>query len=63
MPITNSGYGVVKGKFCTEGSPLRPVSSMAATRSRPKIILDRENSVSLRLATVFGMAHACASTF
>src|SRR5262249_43983162 len=27
MPITNSGYGVgEKGKFCTEESPLRPVS-------------------------------------
>ena len=27
MPITNSGYGVgEQGKFCTEDSPLRPVS-------------------------------------
>ena len=27
MPVTNSGYGIgEKGKFCTEESPLRPIS-------------------------------------
>jgi len=58
MPITNSGYGVgEKGKFCTEDSPLRPVSLYGRDKvEAEKIILDRENSVSLRLATVFGMA-------
>ena len=58
MPITNSGYGVGEaGKFCTEESPLRPVSLYGIDKvEAEKIILARENSVSLRLATVFGMA-------
>jgi nucleoside-diphosphate-sugar epimerase len=58
MPITNSGYGVGEaGKFCTEESPLRPMSLYGIDKvEAEKIILSRENSVSLRLATVFGMA-------
>jgi nucleoside-diphosphate-sugar epimerase len=58
MPITNSGYGVgEKGKECTEESPLRPVSLYGVDKvEAEKIVLGRENSVSLRLATVFGMA-------
>src|SRR5882757_7767340 len=58
MPITNSGYGVgEKGKFCTEDSPLRPVSLYGRDKvEAEKIILARDNSISLRLATVFGMA-------
>ncbi len=64
MPITNSGYGVGEaGKFCTEDSPLRPVSLYGVDKvAAEKIVLDRDNSISLRLATVFGMAaRACAS--
>jgi nucleoside-diphosphate-sugar epimerase len=58
MPITNSGYGIgEKGKFCTEESPLRPVSLYGRDKvEAEKIVLDRENAISLRLATVFGMA-------
>jgi nucleoside-diphosphate-sugar epimerase len=58
MPITNSGYGVgERGKECTEDSPLRPVSLYGVDKvEAEKIVLSRENSVSLRLATVFGMA-------
>jgi nucleoside-diphosphate-sugar epimerase len=58
MPITNSGYGVGEvGKFCTEESPLRPVSLYGIDKvAAEKIVLERENSISLRLATVFGMA-------
>ena len=58
MPITNSGYGVgEQGKFCTEESPLRPISLYGATKvEAEKIALERDNSISLRLATVFGMA-------
>jgi nucleoside-diphosphate-sugar epimerase len=58
MPITNSGYGVgEQGKECTEDSPLRPVSLYGVDKvEAEKIVLGRENSVSLRLATVFGMA-------
>src|SRR5258707_5495991 len=58
MPITNSGYGVGEaGKFCTEDSPLRPVSLYGIDKvEAEKIIMARDNSISLRLATVFGMA-------
>lgn len=56
IPITNSGYGVgEKGKFCTEETPLRPISHYGKTKvEAEKIALSRKNSVSLRLATVFG---------
>jgi nucleoside-diphosphate-sugar epimerase len=58
MPVTNSGYGVGDAdKMCTEDSPLRPVSLYGRDKvEAEKIVLDRENSISLRLATVFGMA-------
>ena len=56
MPITNSGYGIGEaGKFCTEESPLRPVSLYGRLKvEAEEAVLSRENSVSLRLATVFG---------
>lgn len=58
MPITNSGYGVgTSGKFCTEESPLNPISLYGRTKvEAEKIALDRGNAISLRLATVFGAA-------
>src|SRR5262249_31928979 len=58
VPITNSGYGVgEKGKFCTEDSPLRPVSLYGRDKvEAEKIVLERDKAISLRVATVFGMA-------
>ena len=58
IPITNSGYGVgEQGKFCTEDSPLRPISIYAQTKVEAEsIILESGNAVSFRLATVFGAA-------
>ncbi|MDH4191522.1 MAG: NAD(P)-dependent oxidoreductase [Betaproteobacteria bacterium] len=58
MPVTNSGYGIgEQGKFCTEESPLRPISLYGVTKvNAEKAVLQRENSVTFRLATVFGMA-------
>jgi nucleoside-diphosphate-sugar epimerase len=58
MPVTNSGYGIgEKGKFCTEETPLRPISLYGRTKvEAEKAVLDRGNSMSFRLATVFGMA-------
>ncbi len=58
VPITNSGYGIgEKGKFCTEESPLNPISLYGVTKvEAEKAILERENSISFRLATVFGMS-------
>ena len=57
-PTTNSGYGIgEKGKFCTEETPLRPISLYGVTKNNAeKAVLDRGNSVTFRLATVFGMA-------
>ena len=56
IPTTNSGYGIgKKGLFCTEETPLNPVSLYGRTKVQAeKIVLDRGNSISLRLATVFG---------
>lgn len=58
MPVTNSGYGVGEaGKFCTEESPLRPVSLYGRTKVEAEAaVMDRGNSISFRLATVFGMS-------
>jgi nucleoside-diphosphate-sugar epimerase len=57
-PTTNSGYGVGEaGKFCTEESPLRPISLYGTTKvEAEKAVLESGRGVSLRLATVFGMA-------
>ncbi len=58
IPITNSGYGIgKKNKFCTEESPLRPISLYGITKVKAEqAALARENTVSFRLATVFGMS-------
>ncbi|MFZ4757520.1 MAG: NAD-dependent epimerase/dehydratase family protein [Burkholderiaceae bacterium] len=58
MPTTNSAYGSGDDdNFCTETSPLRPISQYA--RDKVEIedkLMQRENAISFRLATVFGMA-------
>jgi nucleoside-diphosphate-sugar epimerase len=58
IPTTNSGYGIGEsGKFCTEETPLRPISLYGITKvEAEKAVLDAGNGISLRLATVFGMA-------
>ncbi|MFH1541445.1 MAG: SDR family oxidoreductase [Elusimicrobiota bacterium] len=58
IPTTNSGYGIgQKGKFCTEKTPINPISLYGITKmDAEKIVLDRGNSISFRLATVFGMS-------
>jgi nucleoside-diphosphate-sugar epimerase len=58
MPTTNSGYGVGEaGQFCTEETPLRPISVYGRTKvAAEQAVLDRGNSISFRLATVFGMS-------
>jgi len=57
-PISNSGYGIGEiGKYCTEQTPLRPVSLYGRTKVEAEAIaLTHANSISLRLATVFGMS-------
>jgi len=58
FPCTNSGYGIgEKGKYCTEETPLRPISFYGQTKvNSEKAILDDDNSISFRLATVFGVS-------
>ncbi len=57
-PTTNSGYGIGdKDAFCTEQSPLRPVSGYGRQKvEAEKMLLDRGNAITFRLATVFGIS-------
>ena len=58
LPNTNSGYGIgVKEAFCTEDSPLRPISLYGRTKvDAERAVLDAGNAVTFRLATVFGLS-------
>lgn len=58
IPTTNSGYGIgQKGIYCTEETPLNPITLYGRVKMEAeKIVLDRGNSISFRLATVFGMS-------
>jgi len=58
MPTTNSAYGTGdKDNFCTEESELHPISQYAIEKVEiEKKLLDMPNSISFRLATVFGMS-------
>jgi len=55
-PTTNSGYGTQSDNIlCTEDTPLRSISIYGLTKEEAEWkILDRPNTISLRLATVFG---------
>jgi nucleoside-diphosphate-sugar epimerase len=57
-PTTNSGYGTKSGDlFCTEETPLEPISHYGRLKTQAETeILDTPNSITLRLATVFGMS-------
>jgi nucleoside-diphosphate-sugar epimerase len=58
MPTTNSAYGTGdENNFCTEESPLRPISLYAKEKvAVERELMQRENAISFRLATVFGMS-------
>jgi nucleoside-diphosphate-sugar epimerase len=58
MPTTNSGYGVGQaGAFCTEESPLNPVSLYGRLKvEAEKLILESGRGISLRMATTFGLS-------
>jgi nucleoside-diphosphate-sugar epimerase len=57
-PNTNSGYGTTSGQtFCTEDSSLQPISLYGRTKvEAEQMLLESPNTVTLRLATVFGMS-------
>ena len=58
MPTTNSAYGTGDmDNFCNEKSPLRPISRYAMEKVEiEKELMQHSNSISFRLATVFGMS-------
>jgi len=61
-PTTNSGYGTKTGEiFCTEETPLEPISLYGKTKSNAETyLLDAgkigKDVITLRLATVFGIS-------
>ncbi len=57
-PTTNSGYGTKSGDVhCTEDTPLEPISLYGVTKTEAeKSVLEAGNSITLRLATVFGVS-------
>jgi nucleoside-diphosphate-sugar epimerase len=57
-PTTNSGYGVgEENAYCTEETPLRPISLYGRTKVQAeKVLLDSENVITFRFATVFGLS-------
>lgn len=58
FPTTNSGYGVGhEGIYCDEKTPLNPISLYGKLKvEAEKAVLDAGNSITLRLATVFGIS-------
>ncbi len=60
---TNSGYGIgEKSKFCDENTPLNPISIYGKTKVQAeKKVLEFKNSISFRLATVFGYSYRMRS--
>ena len=60
---TNSGYGIgEKNKFCDENSPLKPISLYGKTKCDAEDeVMKFKNTVSFRLATVFGASYRMRS--
>lgn len=58
FPNTNSGYGIgPTGSYCDETSPLNPISLYGKLKvEAEREILRAGNSITLRLATVFGIS-------
>jgi nucleoside-diphosphate-sugar epimerase len=58
FPNTNSGYGMTSAEtLCTEDSPQKPISLYGRTKvEAEKLLLEKRNTIALRLATVFGMS-------
>lgn len=58
FPTTNSGYGIgEEGIYCTEETPLRPVSLYGRLKAEAEeAVLQSGNTITLRLATVFGIS-------
>ena len=59
LPTTNSGYGTTnKNVICDENMELNPISHYGRTKvNAEKYVMEKENAISLRLATVFGVSY------
>ena len=59
IPSTESGYGKTdKNVVCDENTPVNPISHYGKTKlESEKLVLNRGNSVVLRLGTVFGISY------
>lgn len=57
-PTTNSGYGTKSGDmYCTEDTPLEPISLYGRLKVEAEAeLLGSQNTITLRLATVYGMS-------
>jgi len=60
---TNSGYGIgEKNKYCDERSPLKPMSLYGKTKcDAEEAVMKFKNTISFRLATVFGASYRMRS--
>ena len=60
---TNSGYGIgKKNKYCDEESPLKPLSLYGQTKcDAENEVMKFKNTISFRLATVFGASYRMRS--
>jgi nucleoside-diphosphate-sugar epimerase len=57
FPCTNSGYGLGGEEVCTEDSPMEPISLYGESKVfAERQVMRRENSISFRFATLFGMS-------
>jgi nucleoside-diphosphate-sugar epimerase len=59
FPTSNSGYGSKSGEvYCTEETPLEPISHYGKQKVEAEryLLINHPNTVTLRLATVFGVS-------
>jgi nucleoside-diphosphate-sugar epimerase len=58
FPTTNSGYGIgEEGIFCTEETPLRPISLYGRLKAEiEQVLLESGRGITFRLATAFGIS-------
>ena len=58
FPTTNSGYGIgTDGQFCTEETPLRPISLYGRLKAETEaMLLESGRAITFRLATAFGVS-------
>jgi len=56
FPTTNSGYGIGGEEFCTEESPLNPISSYGKWKVEIEKLFLEKGAITFRFATAFGVS-------